>query len=138
MPWTKLLTPRILVGDWKRRSDGTITVAGIRYEIPSAYRMLVRPTVRVARWDLSSLDLVDPRRGTLPHRGRPAILAAATRDDRGPPSPRRSRALRYGWRAVQLHTGHRLFQWPDASVEECLAHEREIVRHGPHRMSFTQ
>ncbi len=48
----------------QRRSDGTLTVAGVRYEIPSAYRTLVRPSVRVARWDLSSVDLVDPRRGT--------------------------------------------------------------------------
>jgi hypothetical protein len=48
----------------QRKSDGTLTVAGVRYEIPSAYRTLVRPTVRVARWDLSSVDLVDPRRGT--------------------------------------------------------------------------
>lgn len=48
----------------QRKSDGTITVAGVRYEIPSAYRSLVRPTVRVARWDLSTLDLVDARRGT--------------------------------------------------------------------------
>jgi transposase InsO family protein len=48
----------------QRHSDGTVTVCGVRYEIPSAYRTLVRPTVRVARWDLSSIDLVDPRRGT--------------------------------------------------------------------------
>ena len=48
----------------QRRSDGTLTVAGVRYELPSAYRTLLRPTVRVARWDLSSVDLVDPRRGT--------------------------------------------------------------------------
>ena len=48
----------------QRRSDGTITVEGIRYEVPSAYRTLVRATVRVARWDLSSVDLVDPRTGT--------------------------------------------------------------------------
>ena len=48
----------------QRRSDGTLTVAGVRYEIPSAYRTLVRPSVRVARWDLSSIDLVDSRRGT--------------------------------------------------------------------------
>jgi transposase InsO family protein len=47
----------------QRFSDGTLTVAGVRYEIPSAYRTLVRPTVRVARWDLSTIDLVDPRRG---------------------------------------------------------------------------
>lgn len=46
----------------QRTSDGTLTVAGIRYELPSAYRTLLRPTVRVARWDLSSIDLVDPRR----------------------------------------------------------------------------
>jgi len=48
----------------QRRSDGTLTVAGVRYEIPSAYRTLLRPTVRVARWDLSCVELVDPRRGT--------------------------------------------------------------------------
>jgi len=48
----------------QRTSDGTLTVAGVRFEIPSAYRSLLQPTVRVARWDLSSIDLVDPRRGT--------------------------------------------------------------------------
>ena len=48
----------------QRRSDGTVTVAGIRYEVPSAYRTLLRMTVRVARWDLSCVELVDPRRGT--------------------------------------------------------------------------
>ena len=48
----------------QRTSDGTITVQGVRYEIPSIYRTLLRPSVRVARWDLSSVDLVDPRRGT--------------------------------------------------------------------------
>jgi transposase InsO family protein len=47
----------------QRRSDGTITVEGVRFEIPSAYRTLLRPCVRVARWDLSSVDLVDPRTG---------------------------------------------------------------------------
>lgn len=48
----------------QRRSDGTITFGGVRYELPSAYRALLRPTVRAARWDLSTIDLVDPRRGT--------------------------------------------------------------------------
>lgn len=48
----------------QRRSDGTITVEGVRFEIPSIYRTIVRPTVRVARWDLSTIDLVDPRTGT--------------------------------------------------------------------------
>ncbi len=54
---------RMEISRMQRGSDGTLTVAGVRYEIPSAYRTLVRPTVRVARWDLSSVDLVDPRRG---------------------------------------------------------------------------
>jgi transposase InsO family protein len=49
----------------QRRSDGTITVAGVRYEIPSRYRTLLRPTVRWASWDLSSVDLVDARTGVL-------------------------------------------------------------------------
>lgn len=47
-----------------RRSDGTITVEGVRFEVPSRYCVLLRPTVRFARWDLSSADLVDARHGT--------------------------------------------------------------------------
>jgi putative transposase len=47
-----------------RRSDGTFTVAGIRFELPWLYRSLTRIKVRVARWDLSSVDLVDPHTGT--------------------------------------------------------------------------
>jgi len=56
---------RMEVSRTQRKSDGTITVAGVRYELPNVYRTLLRPTVRVARWDLSSVDLVDPHRGTL-------------------------------------------------------------------------
>lgn len=48
----------------QRRSDGTITVEGVRFELPSAYRVLLRPVVRYARWDLSSVDLVDERTGS--------------------------------------------------------------------------
>lgn len=47
-----------------RRSDGTVTVEGVRFEVPSAYRTLTDLTLRVARWDLSSVDLVDARSGT--------------------------------------------------------------------------
>jgi hypothetical protein len=47
----------------QRRTDGTISVEGVRFEIPSRYRTLLKPTVRFARWDLSSIDLVDPRSG---------------------------------------------------------------------------
>lgn len=49
----------------QRRSDGSISVEGVRFEIPSRYRTILRPTVRLARWDLSSIDLVDPRTDTL-------------------------------------------------------------------------
>jgi transposase InsO family protein len=55
---------RMEVTRTQRRSDGTITVEGVRFEVPSAYRTLRRVRVRVARWDLSSVDLVDPRHGT--------------------------------------------------------------------------
>jgi transposase InsO family protein len=47
-----------------RRSDATFTVGGVRFELPWRYRTVARVTVRVARWDLSSVDLVDPRSGT--------------------------------------------------------------------------
>jgi putative transposase len=47
----------------QRRSDGTATVEGVRFEVPSAYRTLLQLRLRVARWDLSSVDLVDPRSG---------------------------------------------------------------------------
>jgi putative transposase len=35
----------------------------VRFEVPSAYRTLTRVKLRVARWDLSSVELVDPRSG---------------------------------------------------------------------------
>jgi transposase InsO family protein len=47
----------------QRRSDGTTTVEGVRFEVPSSYRTLITLHLRVARWDLSTVDLVDPRSG---------------------------------------------------------------------------
>ncbi len=47
----------------QRRSDGTVTVDGVRFEVPAAYRTLLQLRLRVARWDLTSVDLVDPRSG---------------------------------------------------------------------------
>jgi len=44
----------------QRRSDGTLSLAGKRFEIPSRYRHLEQPQVRYARWDLRSVDLIDP------------------------------------------------------------------------------
>ena len=76
---------RMQVTRTQRRSDGTLTVSGVRCELPSAYRTLTRLAVRVARWDLSSLDLVDPRRGRL--------LAALCPLDKEANADRRRRAL---------------------------------------------
>ena len=44
----------------QRRSDGTISLAGQRFEVPARFRHLPRITVRVARWDLSRVALIDP------------------------------------------------------------------------------
>lgn len=49
----------------QRRSDGTISLEGVRYEVPSPYRHFERVSVRYARWDLSLVHLVDPRTGAL-------------------------------------------------------------------------
>jgi hypothetical protein len=55
---------RMEVSRKQRKSDGTVTVEGVRFEVPSAYRTLARVRLRVARWNLSSIDPVDPRTGT--------------------------------------------------------------------------
>lgn len=48
-------------GRTPRRSDGTVSVQGVRFELPSRYRHLDRVTIRYASWDLSHVVLVDPR-----------------------------------------------------------------------------
>ena len=45
----------------QRRSDGTISIEGIRFEVPARLRTLRKFTVRYRRWDLSEAWLVDPR-----------------------------------------------------------------------------
>lgn len=49
----------------QRRSDGTVSIEGKRFEVPSRYRHLERVTVRYARWDLTAVDLVDARADTV-------------------------------------------------------------------------
>lgn len=43
-----------------RKSDGTLSIAGRRFEVSSHYRHLEKLTVRYARWDLSFALLIDP------------------------------------------------------------------------------
>jgi len=47
----------------QRRSDGTLSLEGQRFEVPARYRHLVRLRVRDARWDLGRVELVDPQSG---------------------------------------------------------------------------
>jgi len=49
----------------QRRSDGTISLEGARFEIPARYRHFREVTVRYARWDLGRIDLVDEPGGTI-------------------------------------------------------------------------
>jgi len=56
---------RAQVARRQRRSDGTLSLEGRRFEIPARYRHLERVWVRYARWDLSTVDLVDPHTGAL-------------------------------------------------------------------------
>jgi hypothetical protein len=44
----------------QRRSDGTVSLAGKRFEVPSRYRHLERVRLHYARWDLSGVELIDP------------------------------------------------------------------------------
>jgi len=49
----------------QRRSDGTISLEGVRFEIPARYRHFQDVVVRYARWDLAQVDMVAPREGTI-------------------------------------------------------------------------
>jgi transposase InsO family protein len=49
----------------QRRSDGTLTLGGVRFEVPSRYGHLERLHVRAASWDLRQVHLVDPRSGVV-------------------------------------------------------------------------
>lgn len=56
---------RIQVHRKQRRSDGTFTLEGTRFEVPSRYRQLKQLSVRYGRWDLGYVHLVDERAATL-------------------------------------------------------------------------
>jgi transposase InsO family protein len=48
----------------QRQSDGTISLGGVRFELPARYRHFREVAVRYARWDLGRVDLVDESNGT--------------------------------------------------------------------------
>ena len=56
---------RLEVTRQQRRSDGTVSLEGRRFEVPVRYRHLQQLHLRYARWDLGAVDLTDARRGTV-------------------------------------------------------------------------
>jgi transposase InsO family protein len=48
-----------------RKSDGTVTIEGRRFEVPNRYRHLTRLELRFAIWDLALVHLVDEHTGTV-------------------------------------------------------------------------
>jgi putative transposase len=49
----------------QRTGDGTISLEGVRFEIPARYRHFSDVALRYARWDLARIDLVDERSDTI-------------------------------------------------------------------------
>ena len=47
----------------QRRSDGTLSLEGKRFEVPARFRHLETLHVAYTRWDLSAVELVDPHSG---------------------------------------------------------------------------
>lgn len=47
----------------QRRSDGTISLHGKRFEVPSHHQHLTYVTIRYAQWDLSRISLIDAQTG---------------------------------------------------------------------------
>ena len=78
---------RIEVKRRQRRSDGTVSLAGERFEIPSRYRELPEVHLRYARWDLSRVDLIDPRSGAVLAPVRPLDKTANAERWRRPLAP---------------------------------------------------
>lgn len=49
----------------QRRTDGTLSLLGRRFEVPARFRHLDRLHLRYAGWDLSHVDLTDARTGEI-------------------------------------------------------------------------
>jgi transposase InsO family protein len=97
----------------QRQSDGTLSLSGVRFEVPARLRHFRTVVVRYARWDLGRVDLIDPQNGDIlapiypldrvansdgrrrivdPHRGPDdepgdGTPAESTPDDGGPDKP---------------------------------------------------
>jgi len=47
----------------QRRGDGTVSLDGVRLEVPARYRTMHEIHLRYARWDLRSVTMIDPNTG---------------------------------------------------------------------------
>ena len=50
---------RMIISRKQRRSDGTVTIDGVRFEVPSQYRHMDHLTLAYARWNLAQATIVD-------------------------------------------------------------------------------
>ena len=71
----------------QRRSDGTLSLEGVRYEIPSRYGHMERVTVRYASWDMAMVHLTDPKTGAILCRLYPQDKAKNAEGHRAPKTP---------------------------------------------------
>jgi transposase InsO family protein len=55
---------RLRVQRRQRRSDGTLSLEGKRFEVPARFGHLETLHVAYARWDLSAVQVIDPHTGT--------------------------------------------------------------------------
>lgn len=70
-----------------RRSDGTLSLEAIRFEVPSRYGHLEKLWVRYASWDLSRVHLCDPHSGAVLCRLFPQDKARNAQGHRAPKTP---------------------------------------------------
>ena len=104
----------------QRQSDGTISLEGVRFEIPARYRHFREVTVRYARWDLGRVDLVDAAQRN--HSGS-HLSSRQNRQRRWPPC--RDRARRYGRATRGAAAANR--RRAAAALE---THPRRVLGHG--------
>lgn len=71
----------------QRRSDGTLSLEGVRFEIPSRYAHLEKLSVRYASWDLSAVYLSDLHTGSILCRLYPQDKKKNAQGHRAPKTP---------------------------------------------------
>ena len=71
----------------QRRSDGTLTLEGVRFEVPSRFGHLTELWLRYASWDLSTVYLADPKSGAILCRIYPVDKTRNAQGRRAPRNP---------------------------------------------------